>query len=295
MTSLFVCISFEKITEIENSNGWNDTKHRSKGCMRTHLHSAVRLHWGETVVDCSSVFRTGRFLKHRYHSDRLRPTERVPVWRLCRNIAPTTYPCWLSAERHCSEVSWHCRSNGVGGFLIRHSFCPDSLRWRYKSLILFKLMLLQKKVVCFGSPVRPICALILSILSLHPKLLEDGFSQVACVRYVESGYFPFHWNLYQNEIFRFSTSRPMSPMPDFSESSANEKDKSIPVDENTTPEHLSTNLERKISISEQDSKSPEHGDKQQAERSLLPRDPSVDTLASTCGLCLTQSMTNNND
>lgn len=49
-------------------------------------------------------------------------------------------------------------------------------------LILFKLMLLQKKVVCFGSPVRPTCTLILSILSLHPDLLESGFAEAACVR-----------------------------------------------------------------------------------------------------------------
>lgn len=55
-------------------------------------------------------------------------------------------------------------------------------RWRHKILILFKLMLLQKRIVCFGSPVRPTCSLILSILSLHPKLLEHGLGQAACVR-----------------------------------------------------------------------------------------------------------------
>lgn len=55
-------------------------------------------------------------------------------------------------------------------------------RWRHKILILFKLMLLQKRVVCFGSPVKPTCSLILSILSLHPKLLEHGLGQAACVR-----------------------------------------------------------------------------------------------------------------
>lgn len=67
------------------------------------------------------------------------------------------------------------------------------LRWRQKVMILFKLLLLQRRIVCFGSPVRPMCEFILSIASLHPLLLESGFKQVACVR----------------------TSRPMSPMPDF--------------------------------------------------------------------------------
>uniref|UniRef100_A0A182R271 UDENN domain-containing protein n=1 Tax=Anopheles funestus TaxID=62324 RepID=A0A182R271_ANOFN len=68
------------------------------------------------------------------------------------------------------------------------------LKWRHKILILFKLLLLQKRVVCFGSPVHPTCALILGITSLHPELISKGFQQVACVK----------------------TSRPMSPMPTFS-------------------------------------------------------------------------------
>lgn len=67
------------------------------------------------------------------------------------------------------------------------------LKWRHKLLILFKLLLLQKRVVCFGSPVQPICALILGVVSLHPELLTKGFQEVACVK----------------------TSRPMSPMPNF--------------------------------------------------------------------------------
>uniref|UniRef100_A0A8W7P741 UDENN domain-containing protein n=1 Tax=Anopheles coluzzii TaxID=1518534 RepID=A0A8W7P741_ANOCL len=68
------------------------------------------------------------------------------------------------------------------------------LKWRHKILILFKLLLLQKRVICYGSPVHPTCALILGIASLHPELISKGFQQVACVK----------------------TSRPMSPMPTFS-------------------------------------------------------------------------------
>lgn len=67
------------------------------------------------------------------------------------------------------------------------------LKWRHKLLILYKLLLLQKRVVCFGSPVQPICSLILGVVSLYPELLAKGFEEVACVK----------------------TSRPMSPMPTF--------------------------------------------------------------------------------
>ncbi|XP_053659686.1 late secretory pathway protein AVL9 homolog [Anopheles marshallii] len=82
------------------------------------------------------------------------------------------------------------------------------LKWRHKILILFKLLLLQKRVVCFGSPVHPTCALILGIASLHPELISKGFQQVACVK----------------------TSRPMSPMPTFS----------TPMEEQVTVENMSS-------------------------------------------------------
>ncbi|XP_037937743.1 late secretory pathway protein AVL9 homolog [Teleopsis dalmanni] len=84
---------------------------------------------------------------------------------------------------------------------LRHFHVGLSLReivlhWRHKTLILFKLFLLQRRIVCFGSPVRGMCVLILGIASLIPRLLEKGFQEVACVR----------------------TSRPLSPMPDYTDS-----------------------------------------------------------------------------
>ncbi|KAH8421360.1 hypothetical protein KR009_002927 [Drosophila setifemur] len=84
---------------------------------------------------------------------------------------------------------------------LRHYHVGLSLReivlhWRHKTLMLFKLLLLQRRVVCFGSPVRGMCVLILGMASLVPRLLEKGFQEVACVR----------------------TSRPLSPMPDFTDS-----------------------------------------------------------------------------
>ncbi|XP_067639816.1 late secretory pathway protein AVL9 homolog isoform X2 [Eurosta solidaginis] len=81
-------------------------------------------------------------------------------------------------------------------FYVGLSLREIVLHWRHKTLILFKLFLLQRRVVCFGSPVRGMCVLLLGISSLIPRLLEKGFQEVACVR----------------------TSRPLSPMPDFTDS-----------------------------------------------------------------------------
>ncbi|XP_018800974.1 PREDICTED: late secretory pathway protein AVL9 homolog isoform X2 [Bactrocera latifrons] len=81
-------------------------------------------------------------------------------------------------------------------FYVGLSLREIVLQWRHKVLILFKLFLLQRRVVCFGSPVRGMCVLVLGIASLIPRLLEKGFQEVACVR----------------------TSRPLSPMPDFTDS-----------------------------------------------------------------------------
>ncbi|KAL7045798.1 hypothetical protein ACKWTF_002338 [Chironomus riparius] len=46
--------------------------------------------------------------------------------------------------------------------------------WKHKILVLFKLLLLEKRVLCYGTPVRPLCTTILSIISLHPHLLNKG-------------------------------------------------------------------------------------------------------------------------
>lgn len=81
------------------------------------------------------------------------------------------------------------------------------LKWRHKLLILFKLFLLQKRVIFFGSPVRPTCATIIGIVSLYPELMTSGFDEVFCVQ----------------------TSRPISPMPTFTNSSpkSNDTEKTI--------------------------------------------------------------------
>lgn len=145
------------------------------------------------------------------------------------------------------------------------------LKWRHKILLLFKLILLERKIVCFGSPVRPVCSLILSIASLHPQIIEKGFSNVACVK----------------------TSRPMSPMPDFSSniSSSSEigenYEKEIDEESCDIAEEGEEKLEEvgeeiKIifdeKIVEESQSETEIG--KRTDKNSLPRDVSVDAIAS---------------
>ena len=47
-------------------------------------------------------------------------------------------------------------------------------RFQHKTIILFKLLLLQKRVLFFHSPVRPLSTSILALLALIPGLVESG-------------------------------------------------------------------------------------------------------------------------
>lgn len=47
-------------------------------------------------------------------------------------------------------------------------------RFGLKVVQLFKLILLQKRVLFFHSPVRPLCTSILALLALFPGLVESG-------------------------------------------------------------------------------------------------------------------------
>lgn len=147
------------------------------------------------------------------------------------------------------------------------------LKWRHKTLLLFKLFLLQRRVVCFSSPVRNMCTLILGVASLFPKLMQKGFQEVACVR----------------------TSRPLSPMPDFSTTGKNRENNfqitTKDCDNETISETISNCMEPKGEIVEGIEKASEmyelnradsiESDAKKSDRNSLPRDASVDTLAST--------------
>ncbi|XP_017888645.2 late secretory pathway protein AVL9 homolog, partial [Ceratina calcarata] len=104
------------------------------------------------------------------------------------------------------------------------------LQFRHKVLLLFKLLLLEKKVVFYQSPVQPLCSAILTLLSLYPGMIEHGLQQAACVR----------------------PSRPMSPIPSFDEDelSINSFDNNISstnhIQHNniSTKEHINGNSDR---------------------------------------------------
>lgn len=95
------------------------------------------------------------------------------------------------------------------------------LQFRHKVLLLFKLLLLEKRIVFYQSPVQPLCATILTLLSLYPGMIERGLQQAACVRY----YGDTLINLSKlivicviNKSFSLiRPSRPMSPIPTFDE------------------------------------------------------------------------------
>lgn len=152
---------------------------------------------------------------------------------------------------------------------LRHFYVGLSLReimlkWRHKALILFKLLLLQKRVVCFSSPVRPMCGLILGITSLMPRLLEKGFQEVACVR----------------------TSRPLSPMPDFTISCGSPlKEKKSPSKEEISPASESEPssevdfVKKDFDLERRDSSGMEVGKKIFERSNSLTRDASSETLS----------------
>ena len=55
------------------------------------------------------------------------------------------------------------------------------LHFKQRSLVLFKLILLERKVLFFKSPVRELSSHILTLLSLFPGLLEAGLDEAACI------------------------------------------------------------------------------------------------------------------
>ena len=52
-------------------------------------------------------------------------------------------------------------------------------QFRQRALVLFKLMLLERKVLFFQSPVKDLCGFLLTLLSLHPGMLEKGLDEAA--------------------------------------------------------------------------------------------------------------------
>ena len=55
------------------------------------------------------------------------------------------------------------------------------MHFKQRALVLFKLLLLERKVLFFKSPVEALSSHILTLLSLYPGLLESGLDEAACI------------------------------------------------------------------------------------------------------------------
>lgn len=87
-----------------------------------------------------------------------------------------------SCSDSVSRAEWERLGSSQSIYHVGLRLRQQLLKWRHKLLILFKMVLLQRKVICFASPVQSMCELIVSLASLHPQLLESGFQSVACVQ-----------------------------------------------------------------------------------------------------------------
>ncbi|CAK9796481.1 Late secretory pathway protein AVL9 homolog [Anthophora plagiata] len=98
------------------------------------------------------------------------------------------------------------------------------LQFRHKAVLLFKLLLLERKIVFYQSPVQPLCAAILTLLSLYPGMIEHGLQQAACVR----------------------PSRPMSPIPTFDEEETSMNNIDNNLSANSVTHNISDAVEERI-------------------------------------------------
>ncbi|XP_063378225.1 late secretory pathway protein AVL9 homolog isoform X1 [Cydia fagiglandana] len=114
--------------------------------------------------------------------------------------------------------------------------------WRHKALLLFKLLLLRRRVLVYGAPAGPLSAALLTLVSLLPRCLEHGLGKAANV----------------------VLSRPLSPIPmapdnksedivDTATDIVNEPyvNGSTQIDDELTPKETGNLLEEKDRVSRQ--------------------------------------------
>ncbi|CAL1530920.1 unnamed protein product [Lymnaea stagnalis] len=92
--------------------------------------------------------------------------------------------------------------------------------YKHKVIVLFKLLMLERRVLFFGSPVESLCQTLLGFLSLFPGMLESGLSQ-SCNQWGVKKLSPnlavadFNSDLDENEQFLevcYHTSTPETPL-----------------------------------------------------------------------------------
>lgn len=75
---------------IENTDGRCDTQYGAEGCVCGGHGAIVRLHRSEIVVDCSGIFRSGRFLQYEHHTQGLRSFECLSHGKCTIDVAVAT-------------------------------------------------------------------------------------------------------------------------------------------------------------------------------------------------------------
>ncbi|XP_047988814.1 late secretory pathway protein AVL9 homolog isoform X2 [Leguminivora glycinivorella] len=112
--------------------------------------------------------------------------------------------------------------------------------WRHKALLLFKLLLLRRRVLVYGSPAGPLSAALLTLVSLLPRCLEHGLGKAANV----------------------VLSRPLSPIPMAPDNKSEDVDTATDIvnepyvngsqiDDELTPKESGNLLEEKDRVSRQ--------------------------------------------
>ena len=96
-----------------------------------------------------------------------------------KNSCVFTKQSRIKPRKGNSKRSFHSRTQQLYVGLSARTFVQNL---RQRSLILFKLMLLERKVLFYQSPVSELTSYFLTLLSLHPRMLEDGLDEAA--RYV---------------------------------------------------------------------------------------------------------------
>ncbi|XP_005106698.1 late secretory pathway protein AVL9 homolog [Aplysia californica] len=93
-------------------------------------------------------------------------------------------------------------------------------QYKHKIIVVFKLLMLERRVLVFGSPVESLCHSLLSVLSLFPGMLESGLRQ-ACNQWSQKKLSPtlgtasLDPNQDESEHFmeiRYHSSSPDSPL-----------------------------------------------------------------------------------
>ena len=88
------------------------------------------------------------------------------------------------------------------------------LHFKQRALVLFKLVLLERKVLFFKSPVRELSGHILTLLSLFPGLLEAGLDEAACIVPVDTpNPSPLHSLVEQEQVDEVDTTSVRSVSP----------------------------------------------------------------------------------